>query len=148
TVEIQPHGFVYDAGRDGTVGLSALNVASGRESSYANGTLRRTPFGTQAIAVNGDKAEQYLTVDRKLGTRTWRWHLDTSLQARVSDRGWVGFFDSSNKLMPVAMLPAKIFDANGHDVTPDKLHWGLQAIKRQQYLTLTVDDSQLPGPYT
>src|SRR2546427_12730631 len=80
---------------------------------------------------------------------TWRWRLDTPLEARVSDRGWVGFFDRrTNRLMSVAMPPVKIFDATGKDITPNKLAWRLEVIKRQQYLTVTLDDGKLPLPYT
>jgi hypothetical protein len=148
-VEIQTHGFTYDAGPDGTVGLAAVDLGSDQRHSFANGTLRYLSFGSEAVTVNGGKAEEYLTIGRKLGTHTWRWRLDTSLEARVSDRGWVGFFDRrSNRLMSVAMLPVKIFDAEGHDVTPAKLKWQLQVVKGRQYLTLTLDDAKLPLPYT
>src|ERR671936_2129614 len=117
-VKIDSHGFTYDAGRDGTVGLAAVDLGDGRQHSFANGTLRYLSFGSDAVTVNGDKAEEYITVGRRLGTETWRWRLDTSLEARVSDRGWVGFFDRrSNKLMSIALLPVKIFDAKGHDIT-------------------------------
>src|SRR5262249_43591102 len=71
-VKIRSHGFVYNAGHDGTVALSSVDVTGGPTSAYANGTLRHTSFGSEAITVNSDKAEQFLTVDRKLGTRTWR----------------------------------------------------------------------------
>src|SRR5207302_6591078 len=96
-VGIKSHGFIYDAGTDGTIALSSVGSGSGARTSYANGTLRRTSFGSEAVATVADKAEEFLTVNRKLGPHTWRWRLDTQLQARVSDRGWVGFFDRRTK---------------------------------------------------
>ncbi len=148
-VKINPRGFSYDAGPGGTLSLASVDVAGNALASYANGTLRSTAFGSDAITVNGQKAEEFLTVDRKLGTHTWRWHIDTKLEARVSGRGWVGFFDRrTSRLMSVAMLPAKIFDSNGHDVTPAGLRWRIDVVKKQQYLTLTLNDAKLPSPYT
>ena len=122
-VNITPHGFTYDAGSGGTIALSGVGIEGKAQTSYANGTLRHTSFGSEAVAVNGEKAEEFLTVDKKLGPRTWRWRLDTPLEARVSDRGWVGFFDRrTNRLMSVAMPPVKIFNSRGGDATPAGLH--------------------------
>src|SRR5205807_1656835 len=126
-------------------------AATAAATRFANGTLARTSYGNLAVAIDKAKAkvETLSTVDRRLGFRTWQWRLDTRLEGRVADSGWVGFFDrTSNRLQSVSIPPVQIFDAHGHDVTPKGTHWGLVTTSGQQYLTLSLDDSGLPLPYT
>src|SRR5438067_7264591 len=150
TVTILPRGFTFDAGAGGALTLTEA-AATAAATRFANGTLARTSYGNLAVTVDKAKArvETLSTVDHRLGFRTWQWRLDTRLEGRVADSGWVGFFDrTSNRLQSVSIPPVQIFDAHGHDVTPKGTHWGLVTTSGQQYPTLSRDDSGLPLPYT
>src|SRR5436305_354254 len=75
---------------------------------FGHGTLGRTSYGSQAVVVDKAQAkvETFSTVDHRLGFHTWRWRLDTELEGRVADSGWVGFFERrSNRLESVSIPP-------------------------------------------
>ena len=150
SIAIHPRGFTFDAGVGGE--LTLTNTASAAAATrFANGTLARTDYGSESITIDRVNAavESFSTVGRRLGLHTWRWRLDTPLAGRVSDRGWVGFFDrKSNKLESVSIAPVQILDNRGRNITPQGARWGLVVRGKQQYLTLTLDDSKLPIPYT
>ena len=149
-VTIRPSGFTYDTGPGGALTLTD-ETATGTAHRFAHGTLARTPYGSHAVVVDKARAkvETLSTVEHRLGFHTWQWRLETKLEGRVADSGWVGFFErTSNRLMSVSIPPVKIVDARGRDVTPDGARWGLVTNDGQQYLTLALDDSELPIPYT
>ena len=150
SIAIHPRGFTFDAGAGGVLTLTNTEPAAAA-TRFANGTVARTDYGSQAITIDNAKAavESFSTVGRRLGLHTWRWRLDTPLAGRVSELGWVGFFDrKSNKLESVSIAPVQILDNSGRDVTPQGAHWELATKGKQQYLTLTLDDAKLPVPYT
>ena len=150
SIAIHPRGFTFDAGTGGVLTLTNTEPASAA-TRFANGTLARTDYGTQAITIDKAKAavETFSTIGRRFGVHTWQWRLDTPLAGRVSDSGWVGFFNrKSNRLESVAIPPVEILDARGGNVTPKGAHWELATKGKLQYLTLTLDDSKLPLPYT
>src|SRR5438105_2646981 len=120
TVTILPRGFTFDAGAGSALTLTEA-AATAAATRFANGTLARTSYGNLAVTVDKAKArvETLSTVDHRLGFRTWQWRLDTRLEGRVADSGWVGFFDrTSNRLESVSIPPVQIYDARGRDVTP------------------------------
>src|SRR6266545_4570151 len=148
-VTIHPGGFTFDAATGGSITLTDTTSSAG-QTRFANGTLARTRYGNQAIVIDKaqGKVETLSTVGRRLGFHTWRWQLDTALEGRVADSGWVGFFTKSQRLESVSPPPVAIFDQAGHDVTPKGARWALETVGRQQYLTLSLDDAKLPLPYT
>ena len=43
--------------------------------THGRGATRPTPFGSETVLVDETKTEQYLTVTKHQGLRTWRWQL-------------------------------------------------------------------------
>ena len=115
--------------------------------SHEHGAQRTTPVGRETILLNGESAEELLTVSKHQGRRTWRWRLDTRLAPRVTPQGVVGFFEGK-RLTSMQIEPVAILDARGHDVTPRGLHWSVSKTGKHTWLELTLDDTKLDAPYT
>ena len=65
-----------------------------------------------------NRVEQSLTVDKRQGTRTWRWRLDAAkLAPRLTADGTVRFADGK-KDSGLRILPVVVFDKSGKDITP------------------------------
>ena len=115
---------------------------------HANGVSQTTDFGSAAVVVDGERTEQFLTVTRRQGKRTWRWQLDTSLAPRVGNDGAVVFLnDSSRRVAGPVLAPVQILDARGRNVTPEGARWSTGLNRKGWELRLTIDDSELPLPY-
>src|SRR5690242_2329936 len=143
-VALRRSGFTVTSGR-AAVSLSSADAGTAW-SAYAHGVRRPTPFGRETIVVAPTRTEQYLTVTRHLGRRTWRWRLTTlDLTSRLGDDGAVGFLAGGHALTGLSIAAPKIFDANGRDRTPAGTHWSL--LDGGRTLALTVDDRDLPLPY-
>src|ERR687898_76607 len=112
-----------------------------------HGVQRESAVGRETILIDESSAEEFLTVSRHHGRRTWRWQLDTKLQPRVAPNGYVGFFNG-NRLAAIEIDPVAIFDARGRDVTPKGLRWSVARRGDQAWLELALDDSELDVPYT
>ena len=146
-VSIQKGGFGLSTS-DGAVGLvSTTATKGGAWTKHTNGATRATPFGSETVAVTPSGAEQYLTVRKQQGERTWRWQLVTKFDVRETPKGWVGFFNGM-KMVQIGIAPVKILDATGKDVTPKGLHWSTTRTGGKWWLELTLDDKALPLPYT
>ena len=141
-VAIGDHGFTYASDGLAALGISATGLTGGPWKRYANGTLRTTPIGREAVTVNGYHAEHLITVDRHVGKNVWTWQLNTILRPRVSPNGYVGFIDpATQRLLDLNLLPVKIYNGSGEDVTPKGSHWSLSKNAKGSLLTLTLDDS-------
>ena len=119
-VDIRPTTLAVDTGRT-TLHLSDATSSSrgGAWQRFTHGVRRTTPYGQETVVVTPSQTEQYLTVNRHLGTRTWTWNLgDGALQPRVGADGSVGFLDGHVIAGGAAIEPVHILDAAGHDVTP------------------------------
>ena len=146
-VSIRNGGFEMSTS-DGAVGIvSAAAAAGGAWTKHTKGATRSTPFGNETVAVTSSGAEQYLTVRKQQGRRTWRWQLNTKSDVRGTPTGWVGFFNGQ-KMVPIGIAPVKILDATGKDVTPKGLHWTTTRTGGKWWLELTLNDKALPVPYT
>ena len=146
-VSIRKGGFDMSTS-EGAVGIvSATAAAGGAWTKHAKGATRSTPFGAETVAVTPSGAEQYLTVRKQQGQRTWRWQLNTKSDVRGTPTGWVGFFNGQ-KMVQIGIAPVKILDATGKDVTPKGLHWSTTRTGGKWWLELTLDDKALPLPYT
>jgi large repetitive protein len=123
-------------------------VRSGQHwTRYENGVQRRTPFGRETVVVTPAKAEQFLTVDRRQGMRTWRWRLDAGRSIpRVGNDGAVAFL-ADHQLSPMSVDPVEILSEDGSEITPEGLRWSVRQDKRGSLLQLSFDDSKLPLPY-
>src|SRR6266508_4078199 len=145
-VRIDRGGFEV-AGPKTLVSLSALDTSRAGWARFARGASRRTSFGRETIVVGPDKTEQFLTVDRPQGKRTWRWRLaSTGIAPRVGADGAISFV-RGHRLAPVHIAPVQILDAKGADVTPSGLRWSLRHDRKAWSLELRLDDSRLPTPY-
>ena len=143
-------------GVDVAIGRTAVAVSHGADrislsqpgattawTRFAHGVRRTTSYGHESIVVTPAKTEQYLTVDRRLGTKTWSWNLKSlNLKPRVGPDGSIGFL-RGNLLTGTTIAPVKVYDAAGHDVTPAGARWSLTSNR----LSLTLDDASLPLPY-
>src|SRR5438552_7940388 len=134
-LEIRQGGLKISSGHD-TLSLRFAGDAAWRQ--YANGVVRRTAFGHEAITCGVNRVEPSLLVDRSQGTKVWRWQLASNLHARIAPDGSVRFADS-----PLSILPVAVLDRAGHDITPAGLRWSLG----RQTLELRLDDAHLPAPY-
>ena len=53
----------------------AASARSSRWARYSHGVARTTSFGRETVVVTPEKTEQFMTVDRRQGAKTWRWRL-------------------------------------------------------------------------
>jgi hypothetical protein len=98
--------------------------------------------------VDRERTEQFLTVTRRQGKRTWRWQLETGLVPRVGSDGDVVFLSrSSRRVAGPVLAPVEILDARGRVVTPEGARWSTGRNRHGWELRLTLDDSRLPLPY-
>ena len=131
-----------------SVSVVSEDVGGAEWRRHVHGVTRETDFGTETIVVDGRKTEEFLTVVERQGERTWRWKLATRLQPRLSRDGAVTFLDPTRHLVTSIIIdPVRILDAEGEDVTPDGLRWGLEEGETGWWLTLELDDADLPLPY-
>jgi large repetitive protein len=145
-VHLDRSGFEV-AGREATVSLAGIGPDGGAWTRYDAGVERKTSFGRETIVVTPAKTEQFLTVERHQGPKTWRWRLDSDgLAPRVGADGAVGFF-AGRRLLGMHVEPVTLLDASGYDVTPDKLRWSLGRDRTGWLLELRLDDRELPLPY-
>ena len=132
---------------EGRVSLAAGARGSKAWTKYENGVARPTPFGRETVVVTPSKAEQFLTVDRRQGTKTWSWRLDAGSKIpRVGDDGAVAFL-ADHELSSMHVEPVAIMDGSGRQVTPKGLRWSVRQSRHGWLLQLRLDDSKLPLPY-
>src|SRR5580765_1478066 len=144
-LEIRDGGLKVTSGH-ATVSLR-FGKASGAWRRHQHGVQRKLPFGSEAIVLGLNRVEQSLTVDKRQGTRTWRWRLDaTKLDPRLTADGTVRFADGK-KDSGLRILPVVVFDKRGQDITPRGLRWSLERDGRTRWLQLRLNDADLPLPY-
>jgi hypothetical protein len=124
-----------------TVALATAGAGDAAWQTRANGFLRRTPFGREAIVDTGTRAELYLDVSSKVGLRTWRWHLG-NVDATLAADGTVALGAG------MSVRPPAIYDEHGKTVTPAGTHWTLDRNDGSTDLLLRFDDAHLTAPYT
>jgi hypothetical protein len=139
-------------GLDAHVGPATINLASrggepGEWVRHSGGAMRTTSFGRESILFGINRAEQFLTVARHQGTRTWNWQLDASHgSAQLAPDGSVEF-TRQGRLIGYRILPAEILDRRGRNVTPTALRWSLERRGAGWQLGLRFSDQALPVPY-
>ncbi|MGI9117634.1 MAG: beta strand repeat-containing protein, partial [Gaiellales bacterium] len=139
---VTPNGMAMRHG-----GLSVALDSTGAKGTWhhhANGSVRQTPYGTETVLVGFPKSETYLTVKRKQGFTTWRWALKTSSKP-VLENGVVTIRGPTGWTITIPR-PA-ILDTAGQQISVPGLAWGLRRESGSWYLTLPLDDANLPTPY-
>src|SRR4051794_38825202 len=133
---------------DGTaLKLTAAGTGAAPWQRHAWGVERPTSFGREAIVVAAPRTEEYLTVDRRLGPRTWRWRLESPKSLpRLEADGSISL-TTAGAPSGVRVLPPVVYDAHGKDVTPAGTHWTLERRGSSRVLALRLDDRSLPTPY-
>ena len=145
TARVDAGRLVVEGQRQERVGLSARTAGDPNWKRHADGEWRATPFGSEAITLGTDDPEHFLTVDRRVGRRTWAWTLETSLTPRLLPDGGVGFVDpATHRVSDLTIAPVAIFDSAGADVTPAGARWELG---KGTTLELDLRDDGLPEPY-
>jgi hypothetical protein len=133
---------------DGTaLKLTATGTGSAPWTRHAWGVERSTAFGREAIVVAAPRTEEYLTVERRVGPRTWRWRLESRKSIpRLEPDGSLSLTTAGARA-GIRVLPPVVYDAAGHDVTPSGARWSLERRGSSRFLALRLDDSSLPEPY-
>jgi hypothetical protein len=130
-VDVRIHERGYTVSHWGvSVSVVSQDVGGAQWRRHVHGVTRETDFGTETIVVNGRKTEEFLTVTKRQGEKTWRWKLATRLHPRLGRDGAV-----------------TVLDRDGKDVTPDGLRWSLEEGSTGWWLALELDDADLPLPY-
>ena len=106
TARVDAGRLVVEGQRHERVGLSARTAGDPNWKRHADGEWRATPFGSEAITLGTDDPEHFLTVDRRVGRRTWAWTLETSLTPRLLPDGGVGFVDpATHRVSDLTIAP-------------------------------------------
>ena len=126
--------------RASTAAASTRTSARRRSRSRSHGTgsehvaaLRaaasRAPraSGSESILFGINRAEQFLTVERRQGTRTWSWQLDATHGTPHIDADGGISFSRAGRLAGFHILPVAILDRSGRDITPAGSRWSLDA---------------------
>ena len=130
-----------------TIALASRSTNHGTWQRYRSGVTRTTSFGHESILFGINRAEQFLTVDHRQGTRTWTWQLDaTRGTPRLDADGGVSF-TRAGRSVGFHILPVAILDRSGRDVTPNGLRWSLDRSGSSWILGVRLDDRKLPLPY-
>jgi len=130
-----------------TMSLASIGTGDGAWQPYRAGVARTTSFGRESILFGINRAESFLTVDRRQGPRAWSWRLDASDGTpRLDSDGGVTFVHAG-RAVGLRILPVAILDARGRDVTPAGSRWSLTRRGSSWILGLRLDDRSLPTPY-
>jgi hypothetical protein len=130
-----------------TIALASRNAGNREWQRHSSGVTRATSFGRESILFGINRAEQFLTVDHRQGTRTWTWQLDaTHGRPRLDPDGGVRF-THAGRLVGFHILPVAILDGRGRDITPAGLRWSLHKGGSGWALGVRLDDRKLPLPY-
>ena len=146
TLTVDGRGIDAHAG-SATIALASRGAGRGDWQRYRSGVTRTTSFGRESILFGINRAEQFLTVAHRQGTRTWSWQLDaTRGHPRLTPDGGVSF-SRAGRLDGFHILPVAILDARGRDITPAGLRWSLDRDGSGWILGVRLDDKTLPLPY-
>ena len=146
TLAVDGRGIAARVG-SATIGLASSGAGHGAWQRYGSGVTRATSFGRESILFGINRAEQFLTVARRQGARTWRWQLDATNGVPRLDAGGGVSFAGAGSLAGLRILPVEILDRHGRDVTPAGLRWSLDRQGSGWILGVQLDDRRLPVPY-
>ncbi len=139
-------GYTFARGNE-SVAIATQGAGLEPWQWYANGASRETPFGAETVILMPNATEQFLTVTRPQGPKTWRWTLRApGLTPRLAVDGTVEFW-RGNGPTSLVLLPVSVFDASGRAIGQADLRWSLGRNGSVSWLELSLDDSHLPLPY-
>ena len=146
------HVSLPRSGYELEAGVHALTLSSADPDGdswhhFTKGAARSTSFGAEAVVVKGNVVEQFLTVEKRMGAKRWRWKLDTgTLKPHLRPDGSV-LVSPGNIVAGFRILPAAILDGRGRDISPAGTQWGLERREGSWFLALDLDDTKLTLPY-
>src|SRR5687767_12011653 len=141
-VRIDRKGFQV-AGEHGRVSIASAAPSTSRWTRYEHGAARPTSFGRETVVVTPEKTEQFLTVERRQGPKTWQWRLGSAGKTpRVGNDGAVAFLEGQHRLSAMHVEPVAIFDKGGRDITPEGLRWSVAKGRHGWLLKLRLDDTK------
>jgi hypothetical protein len=150
-ITITRRGFVIDY-RGAHVSRFATGVGHvGPLLRFRDGVVRRIDLGADATGVRGSVTNSYLVVDRRLGSRTWTWHITTNLEPAIRSDGALLLSGADS----FVVQPPRIFDRSGTDVTvyvhgpahPGRLRWRIAPEGDGYRLSVRIVDRYLALPY-
>ncbi len=146
SVSLPRSGYKLEAGVN-TFALSSDDQDGDSWHQFESGAARSTPFGSEAVVLDGNVVEQFLTVEKRTGPKRWRWKLDTgTLKPHLRPDGSV-LISPGNIVAGFRIRPAAILDSRGRDISPKGTRWDLEREDGDWFLALDVDDAKLPLPY-
>jgi hypothetical protein len=145
TALVAPNAVVVATAK-ARLSLAASGV-HGSWTRHRHGATRRTAFGDETVVFAKSVTEEFLTVRKHHGDRTWSWKLDThGARPRVGVDGGVSL-RAGHTLLPLAVAPVAILNSKGRDVTPRGLRWTVVHENGSWWLRLRLNDSKLRVPY-
>ena len=97
-----------------SVSVASEDVGGAKWRRHVHGATRETTFGTETIVVNGRKTEEFLTVMKRQGEKTWRWKLASRLYPRLGSDGSVAFLDPNrHRVTSITIDPVRFLDGEG-----------------------------------
>ncbi|MDX6438217.1 MAG: hypothetical protein QOF45_800, partial [Gaiellaceae bacterium] len=145
-VSLPRSGYQLEAGTHALT-LSSAAPEGNSWHQFEQGAVRSTPFGTETVVVHRNVVEQFLTVEKRLGPKRWRWKLDTgTLKPHLRSDGSV-LVSAGNLVGGFRILPAAILDGRGREISPAGTQWNLERSDGSWFLALDVDDRELALPY-
>ncbi|MEY2518095.1 MAG: Invasin, domain 3, partial [bacterium] len=136
---------ISHAGR--SVAIASDDAGTASWSRHAWGVERPTAFGRESIVVAAPRTEEYLTVERRLGPKIWKWRLSTSRSVPQVELDGSISFRAAGVRTGIRVLPPVVYDRAGRDVTPAGAHWSIDHSQGRTYLALALDDRALALPY-
>jgi hypothetical protein len=142
-VTLTRRGFVLEY-RDALLSRYATRIGRLRGVIRHRNGLER-PFGAviDVTTVRGSVTSSYLVVGRYRGAHTWTWRLQTNLQPRIQRNGGLLLLGSDSLLV----LPPRVYDARGRNVTRPRLRWRLRGAGNAFVLSVRLNDRRLSLPY-
>jgi len=130
-----------------TLSLTAVGAGQAAWHAFEHGASRPTAFGQETVTIGTERTEELLSVNRRVGIRTWTWRLGmTTLEPKLRHDGSIDL-QAGARFAGLRIAPAAILDAAGKDVTPAGTRWSLERAASGWNLTLRLDDAKLPVPY-
>ena len=145
-LEVDGAGY-HAAGRSSRVSVTPESGVGGSWLRFQHGRSRKTEYGHDTVAVRRDSVEEFLTVQRRQGIRTWRWRLATpGSHPRVASNGAVGFV-TRHRLGALEIEPVQILSGEDARLNVAGARWSVRRSGGSWWLELRLDDRTLPLPY-
>jgi hypothetical protein len=112
---------------------------------HATGAIRHTSFGSEVVRFGLPASEEYLVVDRHVGTKTYSWKLGGGVRPTLEGRSI--HLSAGGRPLNLTLSSPRILDLSGRDVTPTGVGWKIGRDHGHWLLKLRLDDKSLPTQY-